>query len=479
MNTTVNLGTIETTLVTDNPRLFEAKVAPLVTVLVPGAKFSWKFKKGDWDGKVSLVKQNDNHFTVLTGLVPKILDSLKGTGITVRDFRGLTTPTINKSTKVKARPYQYKAVTSALSSSLPDGSWFPRGIIKIPTGGGKTETAVMLYEMNPVPTMFVVHRKDLMAQAISRYETYGYKPGQIGDGVFKPDLNLTVATAQTLNRIRSGKDAKKRKLLQDLFDNCEQVYFDEAHIVASDLDRGNVFVNLTREFSNANCRWGLTATPFMRDVYSNLLLEGVTGPLLFDISSEDLISLGYLTPPKVYLLKVQGKLQVTKPRQRTNAAAGQYWRDIFEKGIKYHAGRNQMIADELRKGSGPTICLVTTIEQGKYIQTLTGPGVPLLDGSDDLAARKKAIADLRSGKIRAMIVTTIFDEGVDIPELRKIILGSGGKSPGKVLQRMGRGMRLATGKKEVEIIDFNDAHHPMLEKHTAARRAVYKAEGFL
>jgi superfamily II DNA or RNA helicase len=479
VRTTVNLNTIETTFVTDNPNKFERLVTPTVTASVPGAKYTWNFRNGDWDGKVCLVKKTDNHFTVLTGLVPTILEALKGTSLDFRDFRGLNTPNLQQS-NVQARPYQAAATNAALSHTLPDLSWFPRGIIKVATGGGKTEIAVMIYEMNPVPTMFIVHRKDLMTQTIDRFKSYGHSVGQIGGGDFKPDSKFTVATFQTIRSTLAGKNEKKKKALVKLLNNCEQVFFDEAHLMASSLDRGNTFCDIAKELRGANCRWGLTATPFMRDNYSNLLLEGITGKLLYEIGSAELIKLGYLTPPKIIMLKVPGKLQIAPPRgRRSNKASGDHWRKVFDLGIKYHPARNQLIAKELLRGQGPNLCLVTTIEQAKYIQTITGSSVPLLDGSDDADTRKAAIEGLRSGKIRAIIVTTIFDEGIDIPELRKIIMGSGGKAPVKALQRLGRGTRLAANKEEVEIIDFNDAHHAILQRHTEARRAIYKAEGLV
>ena len=77
-----------------------------------------------------------------------------------------------------------------------------------------------------------------------------------------------------------------------------------------------------------------------------------------------------------------------------------------------------------------------------------------------------------------MIATTIFDEGVDIPELQKVVLCSGGKSQVKLLQRLGRGVRKAPGKKVVEIVDCADTHHPLLRKHALERKKLFKREGF-
>lgn len=101
----------------------------------------------------------------------------------------------------------------------------------------------------------------------------------------------------------------------------------------------------------------------------------------------------------------------------------------------------------------------------------------LLIGKDKSEVRAKAIEDLQSGRLRAAI-STVFDIGVDIPELRKVIIGSGGKSQVNVLQSLGRGLRTATGKTVVEIIDFSDHHHILLKRHADTRRKIYRDEGF-
>jgi superfamily II DNA or RNA helicase len=130
------------------------------------------------------------------------------------------------------------------------------------------------------------------------------------------------------------------------------------------------------------------------------------------------------------------------------------------------------------------LILVKTIEQGKFIQHLydmAHPGslkAPILTGKSSADQRRKAARDMNSGKMLFVIATTIFDEGVDIPQLRKVILASGGKSHVKLLQRAGRGLRIAEGKEEVIIVDFMDKHHALLLKHSKLRQKVWKEQGF-
>ena len=451
-----------------------------ITVDVPGAKYTWDFKKGGWDGRVLLCEQVNKTFTIETGLAPRVIRLLNGkVSATVVDNRGAGTPTC-QPTQIELRDYQLAGVMEALGNTTPALGWWPRGVIKVATGGGKTEMAVALYEMNPVPTMFLVHRKDLLVQAAERFAKYGHTVGRIGDSKFDPDSDVTIATMQTLHRIIDDPDNARHAETMKLIKNTKQLFFDECHLMASSLEKGNLFVDTASHFENAVCRWGLTATPFMRGNYDNMLLESVTGEILYEISNQELIDMGYLTPPKIRVIEVPGKTEVKRPKK--SKGPGDYWRLVSDKCIVSHVKRNELIAKEILKGEGPMLCLVSTVKQAENVQAAIkklGGAVPmLLSGKDKTETRRQAVRDLQSGKVRAILCTTIFDEGVDIPELRKVILASGGKSQVKLLQRIGRGLRLAEGKSSVEIVDFADRHHKMVRTHALDRMKRFKEEGF-
>jgi len=263
----------------------------------------------------------------------------------------------------------------------------------------------------------------------------------------------------------------------------QQVFFDEAHLMASNLDKGNQFVDISNQFISAYSRWGLTATPFMRTQYDNLLLMGATGDLACAVTNEQLISEGFLSVPTVYMRKVSGTMATTfKGNFRSSKATSKYWREVEERGIKYYSARNEIIIGEAMAGPHPCLILVKTIEQAESIklkcQSMGVSFFPFLTGNAGATERRQAVADMRNGNLPILMATTIFDEGVDIPELRKVVLASGGKSPVKLLQRIGRGLRKADGKSSVDIIDFTDTHHPMLQRHADERKALWKSQGF-
>ena len=82
-----------------------------------------------------------------------------------------------------------------------------------------------------------------------------------------------------------------------------------------------------------------------------------------------------------------------------------------------------------------------------------------------------------------LVASTIFDEGVDIPEIDALILAGGGQSYIKNIQRVGRALRPKMHKDYVVIYDFLDGRNPKdkkdyLAQHTRSRIEDYKGQDF-
>ena len=92
--------------------------------------------------------------------------------------------------------------------------------------------------------------------------------------------------------------------------------------------------------------------------------------------------------------------------------------------------------------------------------------------------REQDLQDLRDGKIRIMIVTPIYDEGVDIPNINCLFLVAGGQSLRMLLQRIGRGLRAKEDGSGVEVYDSLDLHNSYLAQHTKRRYSIYLKEEF-
>ena len=451
--------------------------------MAPAARYMYQHKlwlqtKGQqgWDGKTSIVSKphptNKKSFFP-TGILPvvytKMVDKMPRVRYTFTDMR-IKSSCVPGSYTVKLRNYQAEALDDALNNKITLGAstfdW-PAGILQIATGGGKTELAVAMCQAVPVPTVFIVHRKHLVTQAIERFDKYGIIAGKIGDGVFNPNpKGVTVATVQTIHNL--FKEGDSNKINQ--FVRAEQVFFDEAHLCASKISQGNQLVNVARQFRAAYYRWGLTATPFMKDEYSNQLLQGCTGDKLCVVSNKQLINQGHLTPPRIKIISVP------------DVGGVKTWPEVYDVAIVLNNPRNNRIIAELKAAPKPAMVMCTRLSHAKVIHNMAksqGFNLPAIQhGGTPNKERARILEDLQNGTEKAIIATTIYDEGVDVPNLRTLILAGGGKSTVAQLQRIGRGLRKHANKHEVLVIDFDDNTGQILKRHSKMRRKVWQDEGF-
>lgn len=441
------------------------------SILAPGAKYMYSYRqfvaskgKAGWDGRAYTIGKEGQF---LAGMLPGVLEkAFKKNIICVTLFNGsgrvggmYHTPT------VILRTYQQEGINACLTNGHPVLGWSPRGILQVATGGGKTEMAIAMYQTLPFPTMFFVQYKQLLQQTVDRFQGYGINPGIIGDGEYKPSNKINIATVQTVTSLLKKGDPTIRKLLNDTI----QVFFDEAHGIAATVAKGNTLVEISNLMSNAYIRWGLTATPFMRDMYSNNLLEGVTGPVLYKIASEQLIAMGYLTMPEIEMIRAPVVPCVNK------------WPECYNSAIVLNSGRNDQIVRAIQSAPKPCLIMCTQVAHARILERSArkaGVSIGYLDGTTDTVTRNQTIADMVLGRLEAVVCTTIFNAGVDIPQLRSLVLAAGGKSKVAQLQKLGRGLRRSVGKPKVVVVDFWDTSSKILERHSKERRKTWESEGF-
>lgn len=92
--------------------------------------------------------------------------------------------------------------------------------------------------------------------------------------------------------------------------------------------------------------------------------------------------------------------------------------------------------------------------------------------------RKQGLEDMKTGKLKVIIATSILDEGVDISGIDVLIHVAGGKSLRQVLQRVGRSLRKKEEDNSTIIFDFLDNTNVFLQRHGEERQEIYEKEQF-
>jgi len=212
----------------------------------------------------------------------------------------------------------------------------------------------------------------------------------------------------------------------------------------------------------------LSGTPW-RDTGDDILIEAVAGPKIVDISATKLIKEGYLVPPDIHFINVP-----------TMRGVGKTYHEVYKNYVVENDDRNEIILKATRKlvkAGKKVLILVVRVGHGNVLLEKLSEEfkVKFLDGAKSSKDRIGAINEMKNGELDLLIASKIFDQGVDIPNLDALVLAGSGKSSGRALQRIGRVIRNAPGKKKAIVVELFD-NCKYLRDHSESRIEVYKSE---
>lgn len=390
-----------------------------LSYFVDGYEHTKRYQKGYWNGKERLLrrtKAGDYYFPVgVLSNVTAVLDSLDIDYTIDDDFRPINYLGIQKPAK-KLYEYQQDALIKAVANMS--------GVICLPTGSGKTLVGIHLMHAFNCRTLICVHTKELFYQWKDRVSKYlDYEPGLVGDGseIWK---DITIAMIQTANKLDIPE--------------FDMLIFDEVHRVPS-----STAYRLAMK-CNASLRYGLSATP-QREDGADLKIWAATGPIIVNVSPEDLVELGYLAKPRFVFLNPP-YVKVSKNN----------WQTEYNEGVVKNVERNDMIASKAKRliDEGRQVYIhVVRISHGKKLSEMID--CPFISGKDKTSHRQEIINKFRDGEIKCL-VSTLLGEGVDIPSMDAIIMAHGQKTSVGTIQKIGRVLRTTKDKKEAIIVDFVD-----------------------
>lgn len=455
----------------------EREISDYLSFVIPGSEFMRRGRRRHWDGRIRLY----NRTTKLTyvGLVRRIVRWAEKHEYSVQVHPGLNSETdwnyhdTDRLFKtypppMQPRPYQRDGITMALRHQ--------RLLLISPTGSGKSLIIYYILRANPhVKCLLVVPTISLVTQMVNDFREYGWDDvddhvHQIYSGQEKTtDKPITVSTWQSIY-----------KLDADWFAAYRVVVGDECHHWKADS-----FKAIMEKLPNCPVKIGLTGT-LDNGKANRLVVEGVFGPPFKVAKTADLQTMGHLTPIKVqaHVLRY-GDYDAWRVREHYR----KYQEELDY--IVQHPERMQFTVDMVTKLKGNVLVLFNFIEKHGVplhtaIKTAVGNTRPVhyVSGQTDKDTREN-IRQLLEQSSDAILVASYgtFSTGINIKKLHFVVFASPSKSRYRVLQSIGRGLRLHTTKKVVYVMDIVDDFHRKeytnyLFKHWAARRAFYDEEQF-
>ena len=310
---------------------------------------------------------------------------------------------------------------------------------QMPTGTGKTYllTAVIdsFVSNNPMEKVWIVaHRRELVSQ--------------IDETVRKFHSFSTSNSSSLLSSVK----AMSIQWLMRHYDEIEEepglIVIDEAHHALA-----KTYKEMWERFPKAKFL-GLTATP------CRLNGKGFTD--LFDVlvqswSVPEFISKGRLATYDFVSIKSDGVTQRLIDSLQKRGADGDYQNKEMDMLLnkKPSIERLYQSLEEFGKDRKGIVYAINISHAKKITKLYQEHGVKAIaiDSKTPATERQQDIVAFKKGDIQVLVNVDIFSEGFDCPDVEFVQLARPTLSLAKYLQMVGRGLRVAKGKKNCVIID--------------------------
>jgi superfamily II DNA or RNA helicase len=326
------------------------------------------------------------------------------------------------------------------------------------TGSGKSIVLLELAKRLGVKFVLMTPTENICSQMYDLFCKYLGKKyvGQFGDGKKESHKQFVISIGASLTRLEPDNPHYKNISEASVF------AVDEAHTVASEtLEKVAMGI-----CSKACYRFFVSGTQIRNDG-GDLLLKGITGPVVYRLHSEPLINQGILAKPFFYFIPVHSYSDFkSKDPMKMIRAHYLHNSEVYKKVAK--------IVEMLHDKS--ILILIDEIKQYDYV--LDALKLPKMTQDAFLAKggtdTQTLIKNFTEGKFRLLIGTDAVSVGTNMyPEV--LIMIQGGKSPIQFRQSVGRGLRVTKTKKEVMIFDFDIVNQELLHKHSEERLEIYRS----
>ncbi|MCY0883823.1 MAG: DEAD/DEAH box helicase, partial [Acidianus infernus] len=370
-------------------------------------------------------------------------------GLTVKELN-LEFKKFDFSLSVTLRDYQNEAI-----QKWKDNNY--RGVIALPTGAGKTIIGIKAIEETKVPTLIVTFTREQMLQ---------WKETIMKFSSIRPEVGLYYSNEKEIKQITLSTYQTAFRHVTELSDKFDLLIIDEAHHLPADKFR-EVALGIL-----ATKRLGLSATPFREDGRHEELFK-LMGGIVYYKPVDELIKKGYLAPydivqVKVFLtaeerkkyLTLLNKFRVLSKNKKlkeliilakngdSNAIEALKVYNEIKKVVNFAQNKMLKIEEILNKEKGKKILIFTQyVDQAKEIARRFN--TLLISGKMSKNERKKVLDTFKFMKSGVLTLTTVGDEGLDIPDASVGIIVTGTSSRRQFIQRLGRILRPVNGKRAI------------------------------
>ena len=451
-------------------------------ILAANYFFNPKYKLGQWDGKIRYFnKDGKTYLFLLEEILPQLVKF--GYSVELDDVRSTTSyqpDTIDENIfahilhpdsqkPIILRDYQIDAVNVLIENGF--------GVCVAGTGAGKTfmcAALVMAHDALNIKSITIVPDQTLIRQTKRDYINCGLDTGEYSGNEKSLNHKHVVSTWQALQNNPM------------IMNNFDMVIVDECHGL-----RGNVLQKIICDHAaNMPYRFGFTGT-LPKDASEKMLVHIAVGPERYTIPAHELQERGVLSTVQIDIVQLEEDLTqeynqwvleecIGQPPNYNTFKDGYFGDFSAEKSyIQRKQSRIEWIADAIMvkadQKKGNVLCLVDSIPIGRQLAALI-PNAIFVNGQDVKDAKKRQkIYDMFATHDNLVVIATVHiaGTGLSINRIFNLIFIDIGKSFIRVIQAIGRGLRMDEDKNHVSCTDIcSDLKYG--KKHLAERVKYYK-----
>lgn len=483
----------ETYLHIDCSRSVAYELIDYFSFYVDGYRFMPAYKNRTWDGKIRLFNSNG---TLYIGLLKHLAYFCRDRGYHL-DFDRSMFPQVDTDEAVKyiesltycndkgeeIRPRDYQML--AFKECIKRG----RRTILSSTNSGKSLMIYMVaryllhFKQISGKILVVVPTTSLVRQMAGDFQDYATKDPwnpegdihQIMAGTAKeaPDCQIYVSTWQSIY-----------KQPRHYFQQFDCIIGDEVHEFEAKSTK-----NIMEAAISTPYRFGFTGT--LREAKTNkLVIEGLFGPSIQVMTNAESIRRGESA-------NIEIRMNVLRWAEKyQKEASGLKYNEEME-WLRNHPRRNMFIVGSVlsRDFKENSLVLVNNLDQAKALKDMLvrhdkkGRTIRLVTGStgvDDREEVRNLINKSHKNDPGTIVVATfgVYQRGINIKHIHHLFFGSPSKSLVRVLQSIGRGLRVSEMKKSLVLWDIVDDLAGKKKtknfswKHAHNRLSIYEKEKF-
>jgi superfamily II DNA or RNA helicase len=373
---------------------------------------------------------------------------------------------LNKPDNYKERYYQEESIRQALKLG--------NGIFLLKTAAGKTYISAQLIatiqkNCEKTKTLIIVPTIQLVEQTYSDFLHFGFDKNKISKWSGKNKLNslsdIIIASSSIL--LSKSQDIS-------ILNQISLLIIDECHV----FKKGNQ-INQILKHINTRHRYGFTGT-LPEEKIDQWNIIGKVGPVIYELSREEMVKHNFIADAEIKFLHLNYKNEPDYKKININKPLENY--DIETKFIESNNFRNNIIKSICTKLDKNILIVVEHLEHGKNLYSLLcqekNKKVFFIRGSVEIEDREKYknIIEKEDNHV-CIAISKIFSTGINIKNLHYILFASAGKAKIKLIQSIGRGVRLHENKNKLFIFDITD-NLLYGAKHLKRRKEIYEEEGF-